>query len=143
MITDREYRINIHSVEQAASLIERKLANMGIDTHKHPTARHENGKHVYLKNRKDFVTYYIKFATAPFLKFGDYFRQYKGQVGDSMNQDRINELQDNDVLFFAQPHYIYYCSVAHFKEFALVRPNDKSQGKLVMSIAISKLERFI
>lgn len=136
-------QIHCLSAKQASRIIEIVLKNNGIDCVKHPIHHNENGIHVYLKNIKDDVTYHIKYATSPFMTFGYVFRQYQGEIGETLDKEVIDSLKDSDVLFFAQPNKIYYCSVSKFKEFMLQRPNDKSQGKITYSVPMKILERFV
>ncbi len=137
-------KIHIKNVKQASWIIEIMLKNNGINTVKHPIHHNPNGQHVYLKCTEQFdVTYHIKFATEFFMSFGDIFRQYKGQVGETLDKEIVDKLRDTDVLFFAYPDKIYYCSVSTFREFAMQRANDADGGKITLSVPIRILQRFV
>ena len=135
-------KLSIHNVKQAAWIIERILINNGVQTVKHPTHKNPNGLHVYLKSLEYDITYHIKFAREPFMTFGYMFRQYAGQIGETLDKEILDDLKDTDVLFFAYPDKIYYCSVSTFREFAMQRVNDADNGKATLSIPMTKLMRF-
>jgi len=136
-------RIQINSAKDAASLVERVLASLNIETHKHPIHHNKSGTHIYLKNVKTGKVYHIKFAREPFITFGYIFRQHKGKVGETLDKEVVDSLQEFDELIFAYPHAIYCCSVGKFREHALQRVNDADNYKVTLSVPIDILDSFL
>lgn len=138
-----EQKLHLRNVKEAAWKIERILASIGIETVKHPIHKNSNGMHIRLKNSKTGKIYHIKFATEPFKSFGDVFRVYKGLVGETIDQDAIEDLKPDDDLFFCYPTVIYRISVQEYRERAMSRPNDADGGTITLSIPMNILERFL
>ena len=139
-------KLNIRNAKEAAWIIERRLANEGIETAKHPTHINPNGQHIEIVNKNTLTKYHIKYATEFFKSFGKiYFSIYNDEslMGESLDKEILDELNENDVLFFSYPGYIYYCPVWRFMEKAIQRPNNRDNSKVTLSAPITVLERFV
>lgn len=134
--------LGIISARDAAFVVAKLLRDIGFEIGKHKTHFNTNGNHFELVNQRSGKIYHIKFAREFFLSFGKIFRQYDGEVGDTLDEIILKDLKDNDELIFAYPTMIYCISVEKFREFALSRTNDRDKDVKTLSIPISKLERF-
>ena len=130
----------IQNSDDASNIIIGFLAKKGIEVEKVFTHRNKSGSHINLIDKKNNMTYHVKFATEPFFTFGTYFPEYKGEVGETLDEKVINNLKSNDVLFFAYPQRILKCTVGEF-----VKPNlwrITKSGTKTCSFPLVNLEEF-
>lgn len=136
-------QLHLRNVKEAAWKIERILADLNIETVKHPIHKNSNGMHIRLKNVRTGKIYHIKYATEPFKSFGQVFRVYARLVGETIDQDAISDLADTDELYFCYPGGIYHISVGEYRMRAMSRPNDADGGTITLSVPMNILERFL
>jgi len=134
--------MKIKSARNAAFILEKLLANLNIETSKHPIHFNPNGAHTQLRNKRNGKRYHIKFCKEPFYSFGKIFRQYAGQVGETLDFKILEDLKPEDQLFFCYPDKIYSILVSDFNENALLRTNDRDSDTKTLSIPIKLLNRF-
>jgi len=136
-------KINITSAEYAARLISSFYNNLGREFSIHPSHVNPKGKHINLIDAKTGQIFHIKFATEQFHKFGEFFPEYSGEEGESVDRSVVDkELRNNDIIFFCQPEIIRKCLVEDLKKFAFIRENDADDGIETYSIALSRLDIF-
>ena len=128
-----------NSVE-AGEMVQALLANKDVQT---TALTHQIGGgrvHVELIDINSHVSHYIKYSKTPFLKFGSFFKQWKGEHGDSLNDKVVQHLESNTVLYFAYPDRIYTVTLEKFIEPSLIRTT--SWGDITWSFPLSAMDMF-
>lgn len=98
--------------------------------------------HYYFINVKTQKKYWIKKVHTPFMTFGRQFREYKSNVGETLDREVIDLLTDSDEVFFVYDNAIYSVEVKTFRDYMRDRLNDADHGTQTVSIPISLLERY-
>ena len=129
-------RVNIVSAQYASKLV--RLAYPFKELVVKKSHVHKYGSHIRLIEPKTGKRFHIKFARDTFKKFGLFFPDYAGEEGESIDKSVVDELDDNDIIFFARPEAINKIFVGDLKEKAYLRMND-SEGVETYSIALSEL----
>jgi len=99
---------------------------------------HEYGNHIRLTEQKTGKKFHIKFARETFKKFGLFYPEYAGEEGESIDKTVVDELDNDDIIFFARPEAINKIFVGDLKEKAYLRYNKTEQVE-TYSIALSEL----
>jgi len=129
----------------AKSAVSTALRQMGIPLGEGHGAHMQLGKysHFYYVNAVTKKKYWIKKVHKPFITFGMQFKEYSGQVGETLDKEVLDMLDDRDTVYFAYDNAIYYVDVETFREYARNRPNDADGGIQTVSIPICLLESFL
>ena len=128
------------STENACDFIQAKLREQGIETERVHTHHTRDGIHINLIEKNTNKTHHVKFSKEPFHAFGYFFKAWKGEKGDSLDDSVLETLQDTDVLYFAYPDKILKTEKERFVQPKLYRKNNK--GILTCSFALSDMEVF-
>jgi hypothetical protein len=135
--------LNITSARYAAEIIAKFYNSvMNRQLSIHPNHINTNGSHVNLLDQSGQI-FHVKFANENFHKFGEFFNDYSGEEGESIDRSIIDRLKDSDIIFFAQPEIIRKCLVEDIKRFGYVRENEADDNTETYSIALSRLEVFL
>ena len=136
-------QLGIKSAKEAATIISKLLRDIGFEiSAPHLDHFNPNGQHVNLSNERTGKQYHVKFCSEPFYSFGKIFRQYEGQIGETLDAVILENLRDEDTIFFAYPDTIYAIDVDEFRANALSRTNDKDADTHTLSIPMKLLRRF-
>lgn len=134
--------LNITSAEDAARWIKEIYGHKQlIIRHAHPNPI---GKHVRFFEPKTGKILHIKFDREYFNSFAYYHPNYaiNGEKGESIDVKAVEDLKDDDMIFFARPEQIDMIFFGDLKEFGVVRQNESGSVK-TRSVGISKLETII
>jgi len=125
---------------QAGEMVQALLADKDIHT---TELKHQMGGgrvHVELIDINSHVSHYVKYSKSPFQKFGSFFRQWKGELGDSLNDKVVQRLEDDTVLYFAYPDKIYTVKFSEFIKPSLIRMT--SWGDTTWSFPLTAMTIF-
>lgn len=142
-MNDQQDVLNITSARYGAELIK-KFYNQTMNRHLsiHPSHVNSNGSHIDLLDDTGQI-FHVKFATESFHKFGDFYQEYSGEEGESIDKSVIDKLKDTDLIFFTQPETIRKCLVEDIKKYGFIRENQTDNKTKTYSIALSRLEVFV
>lgn len=124
-----------------AKLIQRIYAEQGRELIFKLGFKNEVGQHCRLLDPDNARRFHIKFAQERFKKFSLLYPNYGSGEGESISTRVIQDLGDDDLVFFATPTEILKIFVGDLKEHGLHRKNDKF-GDYTWSIGIEYCEKF-
>jgi len=107
-----------------------------------PLHFNSNGNHVRLVEQKTGKKFHIKFARQTFVSFGRYFLDGSDkQQGESINSESVQDLDRDDVIFFARPGSLERIFAGDFVEKSYKRTTKS--GEQTLSVALSDLEKLL
>ncbi len=103
------------------------------------TYQNIHGNHIRLHSQKTGKRFHIKFARELFKTFSKHCENAEeGELGESMDVKAIEDMDDDDLIFFAQPDAIRYIFYGDLKEQGEIRTNNHTNEE-TYSIGINKL----
>lgn len=130
--------MKLNNTEEAATYIELQLLNDGIKTRLEPSYTKDGALHLNLIDDANGIFYHIKFNREAFLTFGNYFPGYGTSLGDTLNDEVVQKLPDNTILFFCYPERIYKVTFKEFIKPKLIR--DTKQGAKTWAYPLDYME---
>lgn len=125
---------------QLAKLIQDNLKKIGIWTGIRLARNKNNQSHFELVDNDSGRIYHVKFSREPFRAFGHYFNEFKGELGDSLNVEYINRLQDWDLVIFTYPNKAYIVRVDKIRKLNLLRVTK--DGETTISFPLESCMNF-
>jgi hypothetical protein len=104
--------------------------------------KHKYGTHAQFRDDKNGITYWCKFDRENFTSYGRQFREHKDTVGETINKDIIDYLEDKDFIIIGKPTAIYIVSVKEIKDVGRDRMNDADKGLQTISFPVQILNRL-
>lgn len=140
---DNQEVLNITNARYGAELIQNFYnQNMNRSLSIHQRHFNINGHHIDLIDHTGQI-FHVKFATETFHKFGEFYTEYSGEEGESIDKSIVDRLKDTDLIFFCQKEVIRKCLVEDLKKYGFIRENLSDNRTKTYSIALSRLEVFI
>lgn len=133
-------QFNIPSAKFACKVISSLLGEAGIMVTPLPGYIHPNGRHYRLVNERSGTIHHVKFAREFFHKLGKSFPEWDGLEGETMDDEVIKQLKNEDTIYFANQERIYSIFVDEFKVKAQTRTTRS--GLKSWSIPVKELEVF-
>lgn len=135
-----ELKLELTNSEDASLFIKGALLAKGIETQTHHLHHTAKANHVALIEKISGKVHHVKFAKEPFYSFGYYFKQFPHEHGDSLDEEVVESLKDDDVIYFAYPDIIYKIEKSYFIQPQLWR--DTKRGTKTCSFPINNMEVF-
>ena len=132
----------IRNIVDAKSTVSTILLLSGIELDRGHAAHGRAGmySHFYsidIKGRK----HWIKFDRENFLTFGKHFPENEGKLGETIDKEVVDDLKDDDIIYFAKPDRIYFIKVKTIRDSCRDRINNTDKSTTV-SFPIELLERL-
>ena len=129
----------IKNAIEAGNFIQKILTDNGIKT-EWQYDKHKYGTHINLIDTERNQIHHIKFVREPFRYFGKYFPQYKGELGDSLEENFVDSLRDDDWIYFCYPNKILRVKKKDFIKPQLWR--DTNHGAKTCSFPLYAMDVF-
>lgn len=104
--------------------------------------KHKFGTHAQFRDQKNGIVYWCKYDRENFTSFGRQFREHKDTVGETLDKEIIDYLEDKDFIVIGKPTAIYFASVKEIKEVGRDRMNDADKGIQTISFPVQILKRL-
>lgn len=131
----------IQNSKEAGQIVKGLLANGGNPCTEYIRKRTDTARHIELISKDNHRVHYVKYSKLPFQKFGQFFSEWAGEEGESLDNDVIQRLGFNDTLYFAHPDKIYKIELRDFIKPKLTRTTKK--GTLTWSFPIDLMDTFM
>ena len=131
----------IQNSKEAGEIVHSILANSGDPCTEYVRKRTGRAKHIELISKHNHRVHYVKYSKEPFRQFGFFFPEYRGDVGDSLDDDVIQNLGYRDTIYFAYPDKICRVEVRDFIKPKLTRKTKR--GVITWSFPIGLMETFM
>ena len=100
--------MTFNNSKDVADFIQHDLESRGIEVQRSFTHHNPKSAHVNLIEKATGKCHHIKFATEPFHAFKHYFGMVSiGDKGETLDENVLSALEDNDVLYFKVGQQIY------------------------------------
>ena len=131
----------IQNSKEAGEIVKVLLANSGNPCTEYVRKRAGRARHIELISKHNNRVHYVKYSKEPFIQFGFFFPEYRGDMGDSLDDDVVQNLAYNDTLYFAYPDKIYKVEMRDFIKPKLTR--QTRGGVTTWSFPISLMDTFM
>lgn len=104
--------------------------------------KHKFGTHAQFRDQKNGIVYWCKYDRENFTSFGRQFREHKDTVGETLDKEIIDYLEEKDFIVIGKPTAIYIVSVKEIKDVGRDRMNDADKGIQTISFPVQILKRL-
>lgn len=134
--------LQIDNIIQAKSIVSTLLRQSGLELDQGHACHIRLGMyaHFFYKDNSG-RKHYIKFDRENFMSFGQQFREYNCTIGETIDKEVLDSLEDNDIIYFAKPDRVYFIKVKTIRDSCRDRINDTDKSQTV-SFPIKLLERL-
>lgn len=134
--------IQFKSAVDVARFVQQAYRSLGKGLTIHPAFKNEVGQHARLIDPHNQKKYHIKFARERFHKFSQLNPGYGTGEGESIKKEILDELADDDLVFFGTGNEILKIFVGDIREFGVLRVNREFKDS-TYSVAVEKCEQFL
>jgi len=127
MMTQRV--MDFQNAKQVAYFIKSEYAKLDRPLFFQPNFKNPDGQHMRLIDQENRKIFHVKFARERFHKFSIMYPSSGSGEGESISNEVIKDLKDNDLIFFGNPQEILTVFVGDLKEMGVLRNNDRSRDR--------------